>query len=80
MVNKKEICEEKNKKQFWVDEIKPLIMWYCLEKHIENLTRININDNIANLQWTYDMIGQITKVVFEEYCEDDDNESSDEVR
>ena len=80
MTNEKKASEKENKRQFWVDEIKPLIMWYCLEKHIENLTRIGINDNIANLQWTYDMIGQITKVVFEVYCEDDDNEPSDEVR
>ena len=80
MINEKEVCESEDKKQFWIDEVKPLIMWYCLEKHIENLTRISINDNIANLQWTYDMVERITKVVFEEYCEEDDNESSDKVR
>lgn len=80
MINENEICEPEDKKQFWVDEVKPLIMWYCLEKHIENLTRIgDINDNIANLQWTYNMIGRITEVVFEEYYEEDNNESSNEV-
>lgn len=66
-----------NKEEFWHDELKPILMWYCLEKHAETLVRIGVQQNADNIKWTYDMIGQICESVFEEYYTDEDNDESD---
>ncbi len=63
-----------NREKIWHEELKPMLMWYCLEKHAETLTRIGIEQNVDNLKWTYDMIGQVCEAVFEEYCDKENND------
>lgn len=70
--------DKKSAKDFWEEEVKPVLLWYCLEKHVENLVAINVQDNVDNIKWTYDVIGEVCAKSLKGYC-DTEKGSSDGV-
>lgn len=64
-----------------IDDLKPLLAWYCLEKHVQNLVTIDATyqtNNSENIQYAFSLIGKLYDKVFqdilpEEYGESDEH-------
>lgn len=57
-------------RNFWKKEIKPLILWLCLEKHFENLVRAGIDNNGESLRTFSSYIAKICEPIMNEYFDE----------
>lgn len=52
-----------------INDLKPLLAWYCLEKHIQNLVAIDATyqtNNSENIQYAFSLIGKLYDEVFQD--------------